>query len=65
MGYFRWRIALLTLGVVLGYGSAIAHFAHWHGHGYGHGPCHDHWSSGRWSDAPPERGQQNSPKSVQ
>ena len=64
---FRWRIALLTLGVVLGYGSAIAHFAHWHGHGYGygHGHCRDHWSSGPWSDAPPQPGHEKPSKPVQ
>jgi hypothetical protein len=36
---YRMKIVLLALGVVLGYGSAIAHAAHWHGHHDMH--CHD------------------------
>jgi hypothetical protein len=36
---YRMKIVLLGLGVVLGYGSAIAHAAHWHG--YRHAHCHD------------------------
>jgi hypothetical protein len=33
MGYFRIRIVLLSLGVVLGYGSALAHIMHMRAHG--------------------------------
>ena len=32
MRRFHIRIALLALGVVLGYGSAIAHYGHHRGH---------------------------------
>lgn len=35
MRRYRLRIALLTLGVVFGYGSAVAHVLHHHHH-------HDH-----------------------
>ena len=49
----RLKIVLLSLGVVFGYGSALAHFTHWHGYDYGwHGHCHDHRSDGfgPWRD---------------
>ena len=51
MAHYRLKIALLALGVVLGYGSAFAHFSHrhdWagHGHGYGHCHCRDGWCGG-------------------
>ena len=32
MTRYRLRIALLALGVVFGYGSAIAHYTHHRGH---------------------------------
>jgi hypothetical protein len=68
MGRYRLRIVLLSLGVVLGYGSAVAHFMHWHGYGYGygHGHCrHDHWSDGH-PDRPWQDDSHGSPpKSVQ
>jgi hypothetical protein len=38
---FRLRIALLALGVVFGYGSAIAH-------GFGHHHCYGSHHHGRW-----------------
>ena len=28
MRFYRWRIVLLSLGVLLGYGSAVRHFMH-------------------------------------
>jgi hypothetical protein len=35
------RIVLLSLGVLFGFGSAIAHSAHSHGyHGHWHDRCH-------------------------
>lgn len=38
MRRYHWRVTLLTLGVVLGFGSAIARY----GFGYHVGPgCHD------------------------
>jgi hypothetical protein len=38
---YRLRVTLLSLGVVLGYGSAAAHL-YWHG-AYGpHAHCHHH-----------------------
>ena len=42
MRRYRLRIALLTLGVVFGYGSAIAHAVHHHyyDHHDHHGPFH-------------------------
>ncbi|HKP60464.1 MAG TPA: hypothetical protein VJV78_27245 [Polyangiales bacterium] len=36
---FRIRIALLALGVLLGYGSALAHSGHHRGHSHHH--CED------------------------
>jgi hypothetical protein len=36
---YRFKIALLSLGVVLGYGSAVSHFMYRHHRGYEHG-CH-------------------------
>ena len=51
MGY-RLRIILLSIGVLLGFGGAFAHFSHAHDyrHAYRDGPCrqagpHGHW---RW-----------------
>ena len=35
---YRIRVGLLALGVLLGYGSAIAHFTG-HAHHRHHGPC--------------------------
>lgn len=32
MRRYRWKIVLLSLGVVLGYGSAVAHLVHGRGH---------------------------------
>lgn len=43
---YRFRIALLALGVLFGYGSAIRHFAYG-GHGRWHHHMHDHCD---WSD---------------
>jgi hypothetical protein len=42
---YRLKVTLLTLGVVLGYGSAFAHFA-WHHHhpGWHHACGTDPWS---------------------
>ena len=53
---YRMKVVLLALGVVLGYGSAIAHAARWHGY-------HDmHCRGGSWWDqdnaehgAPPKK----------
>jgi hypothetical protein len=55
MGY-RVRIILLSLGVLFGFGSAIARFSHGHGHGHGYrnGPCHEQrWHPGHWEPGPP------------
>ena len=40
---YRLRVTLLTLGVVLGYGSAAAHLYR-HGMHLSHGHCHHHGS---------------------
>lgn len=46
---YRLRVALLALGVLFGFGSAIRHFA------YGHGHWHDRCGSHAWHDRkPPE-----------
>lgn len=39
---YRTKVILLTLGVVLGYGSAIAHFARGHDHP---GSCRGDWNT--------------------
>jgi hypothetical protein len=64
MDRYRLRIVLLSLGVILGYGSAAAHFARWHAwhdHRYEHAPCHHDWF-GSDADLPQERGHDNQPK---
>ena len=52
MSRFRLRIALLSLGVVFGYGSAIAR--HFHGPSHGHGFFCD---QGAQAQGPSPRGQ--------
>jgi hypothetical protein len=56
MGY-RARIVLLSLGVLFGFGSAIAHFSRGHDysrHGSWDGPCQErHWHPGYWEPGPP------------
>jgi hypothetical protein len=49
----HFKLVLLSLGVVLGYGSAFAHFHHAH-HG-GSARLHEceHWLP--WSDGPSQR----------
>jgi hypothetical protein len=43
MRRYHWKVTLLTLGVLLGFGSAIARF----GFGYPLGPgCHGGWHEG-------------------
>ena len=37
MTRYRIKLILLSLGVVVGFGSAIAHRQYWHEHGH-HGP---------------------------
>jgi hypothetical protein len=49
---YRTKIVLLSLGVLLGYGSAIAHAAHWHA--YRHTHCHA--GGPFWSDDNPDHG---------
>jgi hypothetical protein len=56
---YRTKIVLLALGVVFGYGSAIAHAAHWHA--YHHAHCHD--GEHFWSDDEPDH--RAPPKKVQ
>lgn len=53
---YRLKIVLLSLGVVLGYGSAFAHLA-WHrGHpGWHHGCFDDPWSSSAPAASKPEK----------
>ena len=34
---YRFRIVLLSLGVLFGYGSAYRHLTHGYGHDHGHG----------------------------
>jgi hypothetical protein len=69
--HYRLRVILLSLGVVLGYGSAIAHYAfHRHHPGaYGvHGCAEDHGWFGRAPWAPAQdaaRSGQAAPKAVQ
>jgi hypothetical protein len=59
---YRLKIVLLALGVVLGYGSAIAHAAHWHGYHTMH--CHDgHHAGSWWNDDDADHGAP--PKKVQ
>jgi hypothetical protein len=66
MGRYRLRIVLLSLGVVLGYGSAVAHFTHWHGYGYGYGHCrHDHGSNGYGNGGWQDDSHHATPKPVQ
>jgi len=43
MRRYHWRVTLLTLGVVLGFGSAIARY----GFGYHMGPGCPGWHEGR------------------
>jgi hypothetical protein len=38
----RFKIALLALGVLLGYGSGFAHLQHWHHH-HGDDDCDSHY----------------------
>ena len=58
--YRRLKVVLLSLGVVLGYGSAIAHFA-WHrGHPGWHHACEDM----PWN-APAPRGGATKPDAAQ
>ena len=52
MRNYRLRVMLLTLGVVLGYGSAAAHLYH-HGMHAGYGHCHRHGHHDRPWSAPP------------
>jgi hypothetical protein len=42
---YRLRIVLLSMGVVLGFGSALFHFSRGHGH---HGSCVDDVRALRW-----------------
>lgn len=53
MSRFRLRIALLSLGVVLGYGSAIARYYHGPSHGHGFF-CHQ--GAEGWGPSPPGQG---------
>lgn len=46
MRRYKLRIVLLSLGVVLGYGSALAHAL---GHGHGHFRCGARQGSADWS----------------
>lgn len=53
---YRIKVVLLTLGVVLGFGSALARHQGWIHGGYGrhqHGPCWGDWGveSGKSHDA--------------
>lgn len=58
MSRFHMRIALLSLGVVLGYGSAIARYYRGPSHAYGSFCRH-----GEEPQGPPARGQET-PKPV-
>ena len=59
MTRYRIKVVLLSLGVVLGFGSAIARHHYWehgthhdaqhHGH-HGHGGWGECWHGGPWSD---------------
>ncbi len=42
---YRLKVGLLALGVLLGYGQAIAHFSRGHGHG---GSCVHDWDRQTW-----------------
>lgn len=42
MSRYHLRLLLLGLGVVFGYGSAIAHFGHHHGHHHFRKHCDEH-----------------------
>jgi hypothetical protein len=58
MRRYHFKVLLLSMGVVLGFGSAAFHFAHraQHGHGYfGHHCEHQHEHGRPW-DRRDERG---------
>jgi hypothetical protein len=61
--YHRLKVLLLSLGVVLGYGSAIAHFA-WHRGHYGwHHACADMpWDAPHESAPKPNPTPQGAPR---
>lgn len=52
---YRLRIVLLSLGVILGFGSGIAHAVHHHRHGgpWDHGCRHDRFDRGGPPGPPP------------
>jgi hypothetical protein len=56
---YRLRIALLSLGVLFGYGSAVAHFTHRHynrHHGHHDDTCEHDFGWGHMnSDHPPAK----------
>ena len=56
MRHYRLKVLLLSLGVVLGYGSALAHFA-WHRN---HRGWHD--ACGDWPWGAPEHAAPPAPK---
>jgi hypothetical protein len=62
-GHYRLRVLLLSLGVVAGYGSAIAHFT-WHRHNPGwHHACEDmSWDAPSSSSAPRDGAKTNPSK---
>jgi hypothetical protein len=54
MRHHRLKVLLLSLGVVFGYGSALAHFVWHHQHGGWHHACEDaFWAPAASEPAPP------------
>jgi hypothetical protein len=53
---YRIKVVLLTLGVVLGFGSAIARHQHWHHGGHAHHDCAHCWGGwGPWEEPKAEK----------
>ena len=65
-GYYRLRVILLSLGVVLGFGSGIAHvFGYRHHHH--HHDCAEHgwsWDRAPWDAPAPAPAERPAPKSA-
>jgi hypothetical protein len=70
---YRFRIVVLSLGVLFGYASGYRHLVHGHSHGHGHGEhrwregshaCW-HWPGADQPDQPAQAPGAGTPKQVQ